>query len=179
MFAARWLSLAAVVSLVACSSDPSTSPTTLRPTAPHLSAGTGAHFMNLSASLGNDGTLTVSFKEAGLGNTPVGGLVHIVLSAQASADYGCVNGGGNHPQATNKEAVAGPVSSAGDFPVGKNGAVVGTLSVSAPASTLDCPGGQREVLADVSFTGVDLFDSTNNDDAGLPGTFSRVFFTFK
>jgi len=64
-------------------------------------------------------TLTVSGKEAGLGNED---QVHIVLTATAN----CVNPGGNEPQAANKESV----SAEGDFPV-QNGKALFTLSVTA------------------------------------------------
>jgi hypothetical protein len=54
--------------------------------------------------VGND--LTVSGKEAGLGNET---QVHIEVTAEAQ----CINPGGNHPQAGNKETF----SAEGDFPV--------------------------------------------------------------
>jgi hypothetical protein len=43
-------------------------------------------------------------KEAGLGDNQ---LVDYVASADASATYACINGGGKHPQAQNKETVNG------------------------------------------------------------------------
>jgi hypothetical protein len=144
-----------------------------------MAAGTGAHFQNLNVSLNGDGTLAISFKESGLGNSPVGGLVHIELSASASATYACINGGGNHPKAANKEDVNGPVSASGDFPVGKNGSVVGSITVAPPPSTLVCPGGQTFVLADVSFSNVDLLDVTNSVEQLFPGPFLLVLFILR
>src|SRR5262245_47474885 len=76
------------------------------------------HFVTADASR-SGATLSVAFKEAGLGNEP---QVHVVLSATAQ----CINGGGKHPKAVNKESV----SAAGDFPV-QNGRAEGTLSVTA------------------------------------------------
>lgn len=64
-------------------------------------------------------TLTVSGKEAGLGDET---QIHVVLTATAE----CINPGGNHPQAANKETV----SSEGDFPV-QNGHADFTLTVTA------------------------------------------------
>src|SRR2546422_10604861 len=65
------------------------------------------HFVDSTVSATRAGnTLTVSGKEAGLGDES---QVHIVVNATAL----CINGGGNHPKAVNKESV----SSAGDFPV--------------------------------------------------------------
>jgi hypothetical protein len=78
------------------------------------------HFVDGTVTAAQDGaTLTVSFKEAGLGNEA---QVHVVLTADAA----CVNPGGNKPQAGNKQSV----NSAGDFPV-QNGKTEGSLSVTA------------------------------------------------
>ena len=44
-----------------------------------------------------------------------------------------------------------------------------------PASTLECPGGQREVLASVSYTNVAV-SSPGVGTVTIPGTFSRTFF---
>ena len=43
-----------------------------------------------------------------------------------------------------------------------------------PASTLDCPGGQHEVLARVSYMNVQV--SGGGETESIPGTFSRTFF---
>jgi hypothetical protein len=78
------------------------------------------HFVsNTVVATQNGATLTVTFKEAGLGDEP---QVHVVLTADAQ----CVNPGDNHPKAANKESV----SVAGDFPV-QNGKAEGSLSVTA------------------------------------------------
>jgi hypothetical protein len=72
-----------------------------------------AHFLSASASGPySDGNLIVSFKEAGLCNNA---LISYTASADATATYACINGGGNHPKATNKETVSGPVSASGTF----------------------------------------------------------------
>jgi hypothetical protein len=63
------------------------------------------HFVTATASVSGN-TLTVTGTEAGLGNET---QVHIVVTATAN----CVNGGNNHPKATNKTGVA----ASGDFPV--------------------------------------------------------------
>ena len=54
------------------------------------------HFIRASATLNNDGTLTVSWKEAGLGNNQ---LISYTASADATATYVCVNRGGANPSA--------------------------------------------------------------------------------
>jgi hypothetical protein len=110
------------------------------------------HFVTADASASGN-TLTVSFKEAGLGNEP---QVHIVLSATAL----CINGGGKHPKAVNKESV----SAAGDFPV-QNGKAEGTLSVTAVFQP-DCSPPMT-----VQFTDVTLVDETSGATANIPGTF--------
>ncbi len=65
------------------------------------------HFVDSSVQLTKSGsTLLVDGKEAGLGDES---QVHIVVTATAS----CVNPGGNHPKAANKETL----SAEGNFPV--------------------------------------------------------------
>ncbi len=139
------------------------------------------HFNNASASIVSSGSqagdLTVSWKEAGLGNNL---LITYVASANATADYGCVNGGGNHPKASNKLTVSGPVSGTGTFNSGKNGAISASLTLPPPsAGSFTCPSGQTLVLADVSYTNIVLMDTTNSITANIPGTLSMTFFTFK
>jgi len=133
------------------------------------------HFVRATASGPNSaGQLLVSFKEAGLGDDQ---LITFVASANARATYACINGGGRHPQATNKETVSGPVSATGTFRSGKNGSISQTLTIDPPgAGSFSCPPGQRLVLADVRYTDVAITDTTNGVTEGIPGTFSRVFF---
>jgi len=132
------------------------------------------HFIRATASGPNNaGQLVVSFKEAGLGDNQ---LITYVASADATATYACFNNGGNHPQATNKETVSGPVSATGTFSSGKNGSISQTLTLNPPsAGSFSCPPGQRLVLASVSYTNVAITDTTNGVTEDIPGTFSRVF----
>jgi len=114
------------------------------------------HFISEgSASILSSGAYQVSnFKEAGLGNTV--STESITLSATATATYACINGGGNHPSAANKETVTSPVSNTGSFPV-RNGSTTGTLTVGPPGpGSFSCPGGQKLKLAFVSYSGVML-----------------------
>jgi hypothetical protein len=110
------------------------------------------HFVTADASRSGD-TLSVAFKEAGLGNEA---QVHVVLSATAL----CINGGGNHPKAVNKASV----SAAGDFPV-QNGKAEGTLSVTAVFQPACSP------PMTVAFTDITLVDETSGATANIPGTF--------
>ena len=87
--------------------------------APPAHAGS-PHFINNAFSISRSAdTLTVSGKEAGLGDEA---QIHVVLTATAS----CINPGGNHPKAANKTSV----SAEGDFPV-QNGKAEFSLSVTA------------------------------------------------
>ena len=117
------------------------------------------HFIRASGTLNADGSLTVNFKEAGLGTNQ---NIDYVLSADATATYVCVNKGGANPSAQNKTTVAGPVSASGTFNSGKNGQVTASLTVQPPPSDISCPPGQRLELASVSYTDVLLTDTTNN-----------------
>jgi hypothetical protein len=127
------------------------------------------HFIRASANLNNNGTLTVSFKEAGLGTNQ---NIDYTLTADATATYVCVNRGGANPSAQNKTTVAGPVSASGTFNSGKNGQVTASLTVSPPPSDISCPPGQSLELASVTYTNVVLTDTTNNVIEPIPGTFS-------
>lgn len=111
------------------------------------------HFIHTATVTGIDssGEVTVSFKEAGVGNST---FVSYSFTADASADYGCINGGSKHPKAANKATSQGPVSSSGTFQSGKNGSISASLTLTPPPppSGFSCPAGQTEVIADTSLT---------------------------
>ena len=102
------------------------------------------HFVDDKVQATQDGnTLTVSFKEAGLGDEA---QVHVVLSADAA----CVNPGNNKPQAANKMTVTAD----GLFPV-QNGQAEGIVSVTAvldPSSP--CPDPMTIVYDNIVLTDV-------------------------
>jgi hypothetical protein len=131
------------------------------------------HFVSASASVNPDGSLTVSFKEAGLGDNQ---LIDYRATADASATYVCVNNGGGHPSATNKTTVSGPVSKTGTFNSGKNGNITASLTLSPPPAPapgdFSCPSGQTLQLAKVSYTNVAITDTTNGITASIPGATS-------
>jgi hypothetical protein len=130
-----------------------------------------AKFHSASGSINDNGSLTVAFDERGLGNANV----DYTLTADYSAVFACINGGGNHPQAANKETVNGAATAAGTFQP-KNGRIQASLTTSAPsAGGFTCPSGQRLVLASVSYTDITLTDTTNGTSIGVPDI-SRVFF---
>ena len=129
--------------------------------APMLASAQSPHFIRASSGVTNSGSLTCSFKEAGLGD--VGPNVDITCSTQASAEYWCINRGENHPQAQNKETATGDVSKTGNFPV-RNGQTTGTITVSPPPAPSDfrCPPGQSLILASVTYTNVQVCDEFEN-----------------
>jgi hypothetical protein len=131
------------------------------------------HFISASASIDNNGNLVCTFKEAGLGTTV--STTNISCSADATVVYACINGGGNHPKATNKETVSGPVSGGGTFPV-RNGQTTGSITVAPPGpGDFSCPNGQKLVLASVSYTNITL-TGEGGDTANVSGTLSKTFF---
>jgi hypothetical protein len=130
-----------------------------------------AKFHSATGSVNNSGALVVTFDERGLGE----GNIDYTLTADSVAVYACINGGGNHPQAANKETVNGDVSAAGSFE-SKNGRVQASLTAGPiSAGDFSCPNGQRLVLASVSYTNIVLTDTTNGSSVSVPDT-SRTFF---
>ncbi|EKQ51319.1 MULTISPECIES: hypothetical protein [unclassified Clostridium] len=130
------------------------------------------HFTRVNAFL-EGANLCVTFKEAGLGNNQ---LITYTLSANASAEYACVNKGGQFPQASNKETVSGPVSTTATFESDRNGQVTATICLSPPQpGSFSCPPGQQLVLVSVTYNTVTLTDTTNSVTIGVSGTFSDTF----
>jgi hypothetical protein len=127
------------------------------------------HFINASATVNKDGSLTVKFKEAGLGTNQ---LINYTASAQGTATWVCVNRGGANPSAQNKTTVNGPVSASGTFSSGKNGNVTASLTIQPPPSNISCPKGQQLELASATYTDVSITDTTNKVTESIPGTFS-------
>jgi len=130
-----------------------------------------AKFQSATGSVNNDGALVVSFDERGLGN----GNIDYTLTADAEAVFACINGGGKHPQAANKETINAEVSASGSFE-SKNGRVVASLTAGPPsAGDFSCPSGQRLVFASVSYTNIVLTDTTNGTSTSVADV-SRTFF---
>ena len=127
-----------------------------------------AHFINATGTVNWGGSLTVKFKEAGLGTNQ---NIDYTLTAQGTATWVCVNKGGANPSAQNKTTVNGPVTATGTFNSGKNGNVTASLTVQPPPSDITCPKGQTLQLASASYTGVTLADTTNGISVSL-GDFS-------
>jgi hypothetical protein len=123
------------------------------------------HFVRASGTLNSDGTLTVNFKEAGLGTNQ---NIDYLLTADATVTYVCVNNGGANPSAQNKTTISGPVSATGTFSSGKNGQVTASLTLSPPSpGSFTCPPGQKLKIAQVTYTNVTLRDTTNSVSISL------------
>src|SRR6266542_4286720 len=132
----------------------------------------GAHFFSATSSIDNNGALVVNFDEAGVGQQ----LVNYTLNADSTVIYACINGGGNHPKASNKETVSGAVSGQTTARP-KNGRVVSSLSAGPlSAGSFSCPSGQTLVLAKVTYSGITLTDTTNGvSTAVTPDPICRSF----
>jgi len=130
-----------------------------------------AKFFSTTSAVNNTGALVVTFDERGLGE----GDINYTLTADSTAVYACINKGGNHPQASNKETVSGDVAGGGTFQA-KNGRVQASLTAGPiSAGDFSCPSGQRLVLASVSYTNIVLTDTTNGSTTTAPDV-SRTFF---
>jgi hypothetical protein len=127
------------------------------------------HFIRADGTLSGT-SLTVSFKEAGLGTNQ---NIDYVLSADVSATYVCVNNGGANPSAANKTTINTRLEVPGTFSSGKNGQVTASLTLNAPsAGDFTCPPGQTLRLAEVTYTNVTLTDTTNDVTIEVEGTFT-------
>jgi hypothetical protein len=112
------------------------------------------HFVDSTVTASRtDNTLTVTGKEAGLGDEA---QIHVVVNATAA----CINPGDHHPKAANKESV----SAEGTFPV-QNGKAEFTLSLTATFQP-DCTPPMTVVYTNVTVT-----DTTNGISVNLTGTF--------
>ena len=114
------------------------------------------HFVDDSATATNNhnGTVTVSGKEAGLGNET---QIHVNVTATAL----CINGGGNHPKAVNKQSV----SAGADVPV-QNGKADYSVLLGPAVFTPSCSPPMT-----VGWSNIVITDTTNNISTKVSGTF--------
>lgn len=134
------------------------------------------HFVGkVTATLNPDGSVTVSWKEAGLGNNQ---NIDYAATADATATYVCVNNGGQCPNAANKTTVSGPVSATGTFSSGKNGQITASLTIQPPdAGGFMCPPGQTLTLSEISYTNIAITDLTNAvTEPATPSSIGAVLF---
>jgi len=127
-----------------------------------LATGSSAATRSAASSAGASAQLPdllFTWTEVGVGNTDV----NYLLSTDVTATFGCVNGGGKHPSATNKTTVTASAHSTVTLKV-KNGQI--TASVILDTSTVfptgfACPGGQTLVALSATFTHNMITDETN------------------
>jgi hypothetical protein len=138
--------------------------------APTAAQAGSAKFASASASIAANGALVASFDERGLGNENVDYL----LTAHAEATFGCINGGSKHPQAANKETISSEVSATASIEP-KNGRVVATIKTAAPTpGGFSCPSGQKLVFGGVSYSDIELADTTNGSSVTLPDVYKTL-----
>ena len=121
------------------------------------------------------GTLTTNYKLGGLGSKET---TTVTVGADATAVYICINKSGKVPSAENKQVLAGPVSSSGEFTSDKNGQVSGSLTLPPPPpTTLNCPFSQRSALAQVGYGNV-TFTANDEPSESLSLNFSKVLVVY-
>jgi hypothetical protein len=103
--------------------------------------------------------LLFTWTEVGLGNPDVVYRLDTVVSAT----FGCVNGGSNHPSATNKTTITKPVTATINIKADKNGQITGSvvLHTGSVSTDFSCPGGQTLVALSATFTDNKIMDTTN------------------
>ena len=134
------------------------------------------HFVRADATgPNNNGSLSVTFFIAGLGSHET---VTVTTSADVTAKFACQNRGGNFPPAANHQEISTTVQTSGNFTATRSGQVRGTLTLSPPQPSLQCPPGQHRVLVSITYTNVQITAVTSEGtiNQSVPGTFSRVFF---
>jgi hypothetical protein len=138
----RWLAVAAALGVAAALSIPAAFAVS-----PHF------NYANVTSVTSN--SITVNFKESGLGNSL--NSVNITLSGTAE----CINGGSNHPKASNKSGFL----VGGTFNV-SNGQATGSLTYTVSVSPSCSP------PMTLAFTDLVVTDTTFNDSISIPGTFT-------
>ena len=121
------------------------------------SARTAASNASASAQLPD---LLFSWTEVGVGSPDV----VYSLSTVVTATFGCVNGGGKHPSASNKTTITQPAQTSVELAADKNGKITGSAILDTGAVSLggfSCPSGQTLVALSATFTHNMITDTTN------------------
>jgi hypothetical protein len=136
------------------------------------------HFTKVTATLESDGDVAVKFKEAGLGANQT---INYVASADAKITCVCVNHNGSCPAAANKVDNDSNLTTPGTFSSGKNGTISQTLTITPECPSSDpptCGNGQVLRLSAVSYTNIEITDTTNHvSEDAVPSTLAATFFT--
>jgi hypothetical protein len=104
--------------------------------------------------------LLFTWTEVGLGNPDVVYRLDTVVSAT----FGCVNGGGQLPSASNKITITAPLRTIVELAVGRNGKITDSVVLDTGSvfpTGFSCPGGQTLVALSATFTDNTITDTTN------------------
>ena len=140
--------------------------------APALASGSPHFIKNLTTVTdARLSSVTVAFKEAGLES---GAVETITVTAHLDATYQCVNRGGHNPDDPKKTVISGDYSKSGEFKAARNGNVMGSLTVTAPApsTVLDCPRGQTAKHTVSTWSNISVTDEDTLATIALEGTYS-------
>ena len=124
------------------------------------------HFIgSAKATVDDAGALTVSWKEAGLGNNQ---NIDYTMTTDASGQFQWFNHGGNKPQGQPFQFGPETLSASGTFNSGQNGQITASLTIAAPAPSqevLNAGTSSNWVLKEtVTYSNITLTDTTN----GIP-----------
>jgi hypothetical protein len=135
--------------------------------APGIALAQNAHFLKATGSLDTTtGGYTATWKEAGLGNSPV----TYDLSSTASFTWQCFTKSGNQPQGAPNSTTPSTIFTTGTFPPSHNGTISGSLTLE-PVEAGHCNGnGLKNCLTAVDYQQVVLQDITSagTPSVGLP-----------
>ncbi len=125
------------------------------------------HFIYANGSLDKAGDYVASFKEVGLGNTPI---TYVLSAATATFTYQCFTRSNNTPQGSpNSVSFCFSNESTSSTITPRNGQITGGLTLSPEQDGASCQGhGPVLKLVAVDYEGVTLCDTTDNVCVNLP-----------
>jgi hypothetical protein len=124
------------------------------------------HFVGTpTGTLSATGDYVASFKEAGLGNTPI---TYALTAATETFTFQCFTKSGNKPQG-DPNSVSFSAQSSFVTIQPRNGQITGSVSLTPELDGASCQGGGLQLfLIAVSYQGVTLTDTTNGVTVNLP-----------
>jgi len=139
----------------------------------YAAPGTGAHFSSATGTVDTTtGDYVATWTESGLGTS--GGLIDYTLTADATSTWQCFNGGSNQPQGAPQTGGSGTISTNVAFQPHNGTVKNGSATLSPEVGTASCQGGGLKLcLTSVSYSNVQLFDTTDGIEVDLP-SFSKV-----
>jgi hypothetical protein len=124
------------------------------------------HFIGTpTGALNTSGDYVASFKEAGLGSTPV---TYTLTATTETFTFQCFTKSGNNPQGSpNSVTLSNESTSTTITP--RNGQITGSILLTPEQDGASCQGGGLQLfLVSVAYEGVTLTDTTDNVSASLP-----------